>query len=85
MLSSSIALICLYTCNRYRAFGNRYREKSGRGFSRFHLCGISFRLARALHPGAVLEKCLSSSAFALLDTRKSLKPLRRGDVKYCKL
>ena len=47
MLSSSIALTCLYRWNRYRAFGTVIVRNLAEASLTF--CGISFRLACALH------------------------------------
>ena len=75
MLSSFIALPPLYRWNRYRSFGTDIVRNLAEPqrllsllFSRYF---VSLR-PRIASP-ALLEKCLSSSAFPLLDTRKSFK------------
>ena len=75
-----MALTCLYTWNRYRAFGTDIVRNLADAFLTFIYAVFRYRLARALDCQALLEKFLSSSAFALLDTRKSLKPLRRREA-----
>ena len=76
MLSSSIALTYLYTWTDIvplvQISGEIWQRLLSLLFMRYF---VSPRPRIALP--ALLEKCLSSSAFALLDTRKSLKPLRR--------
>ena len=77
MLSSSIALTCLYTWNRYCAFGTDIVRNLTDAF-----IYAVFRFTSRAHciASVAREMVLSSSAFVLLDTRKSLKPLRRREI-----
>ena len=48
MLSSSIALTCLYTWNRYRAFGTDIVRNLAEAYLAFIYAVFRYRLARAL-------------------------------------
>ena len=79
IVSSSIALTCLYRWNRYRAFGTDIVRNLAEASLAFIFAVFRFVSPAYCITSVAREMLIIASAFALLDTRKSLKPLQRRE------